>query len=348
MYNSPMNIKQALQKLPKTDLHCHLDGSMRAETVLDIAKEMNLPLATLSIEEIKAKLVCGKKVTSLPVFLDAFGITCSVMQTQKALQRIAYELVEDAAKENVRYLEIRYHPGFLCDQGLTLEQIVLSVETGIEQAKKKYAIQVGVIMCAIRIFDPKESEKLAHFSVEMKSNGIVGFDLAHAERGNPAKNHSKAFEIAAKGGLGITVHAGEDEAPWSIDEAIDFCHAQRIGHGLTLIKDEKVIQKVIQKNISIEACPSSNVQIDLIPTFKDHPIQKLFDKGVSMTLNTDNRLLTGIEVTDEYLRCNEMLGMDWKTLSQIAINGFKAAFLPSDQKKKLVDQIQKEIDQIKF
>lgn len=343
-----MNIKEALRKLPKTDLHCHLDGSMRPETILELAKEQNLPLAMLSIEELKTKLVCGNKVTSLPVFLQAFDITCSVMQTEKALTRIAFELMEDAAKENVRYLEIRYHPNFMTGKGLSLEQVVIAVEQGIHQAKKKYDIEAGTIICAIRTFSVQDSEKLASFAVDMKKHGVVGFDIAGAEKGFPAADHKKAFDIAAKGGLGITVHAGEDEQPWSIEQAIDICHAQRIGHGRTLIDDEKLIKKVIDKNVFVELCPSSNVQIDLTKDFQSHPARKLFEKSVPVTLNTDNRLLTGIEVSDEYKRCNEILGMDLKALSQIAMNGFKAGFLSTEKKKELIRNIEREISSLQI
>jgi|JI10StandDraft_1071094.scaffolds.fasta_scaffold46149_2 adenosine deaminase len=324
-----MNIQDFIQQLPKTDLHCHLDGSMRVQTVHELAKEAGLSIAKLSLDELKKELVCGEKVTSLPDFLKAFKITSAVMLTENALKRIAFELVEDAAKENVRRLEIRYYPGWMTEGGLKLEQVILAVESGIEQAKKKYSIEVGTILCAIRIFSPEESEKMARLAVEMKSHGVVGFDLVHAERGNPAKNHRKAFDIAAKAGLGITVHAGEDEASWSIEDAIDYCHAQRIGHGRTLIEDEKLIQKVIDKNIAIEACPSSNVQIGLTSEFSQHPLKKLLEKGVRVTLNTDNRLLTGILVSDEYLRCHQFLGMDEKQLTQMAANGFEASFLKS-------------------
>ncbi|MCC7459664.1 MAG: adenosine deaminase [Proteobacteria bacterium] len=338
-----MNIQEFIQKLPKTDLHCHLDGSMRPETILDLAREGNLPLNQLSMDELKKKLVCGELVRSLPIFLQAFDITCSVMQTQKALERIAFELVEDAAKENVRYLDIRYYPGFLTNLGMTQEQAIVSVQRGIESAKKKYDIEVGQIMCGIRTLDPSANADLARIAVSMKSEGVVGYDLAGAERGFPARAHKEAFDIAAKGGLSITIHAGEDDAPSSIWQAIDECGALRIGHGRTLIEDEKLIQHVIEKNIFVECCPSSNVQIMLTKEFSQHPVRKLLQKGVKVTLNTDNRLLTGIVVSDEYARSAQYLEMTQDEMKKIALNGFEAAFISADKKKTLIETAKQEI-----
>lgn len=333
-----------IQKLPKTDLHCHLDGSMRPETILDIAREENLPLKDLSLSELKKKLVCGEKVTSLPVFLQAFDITCSVMQTKKAIQRITFELIEDAARENVRCLEIRHHPGFLTSKELSLEEAVDAVYQGILQAKKKYNTHAHQIICGIKTFTPENSIEMAQVAVSMKSHGVVGFDMAGAERGFPSKNHAKACEVAKKGGLNITIHAGEDDEPVGIRDAIDYCHAQRIGHGRTLIDDEKLIQYVQDKKVFIEACPSSNVQINLTPNFSKHPTRKLLEKGVAMTLNTDNRLLTGINISDEYKRSHEFLGMTKEQLKQIALNGFAASFMPQEVKTSLIQDIQKEIE----
>jgi adenosine deaminase len=341
-----MSIQEFIQKLPKTDLHCHLDGSMRPETILEIAREENLQLSELSIEQLKKMLVCGERVTSLPVFLKAFDITCSVMQTEKAIERITFELLEDAAAENVRYLEMRIHTGFMLEKGLTHEQAIASVNKGINLARKKYDIEAGIIICAIRVFPPEKSAELAKIAVNMKSEGVIGFDLANAERGFPARDHKEAFDISAKGGLHNTVHAGEDEQSWSIEEAIDRCHAERIGHGRTLIEDEKLIEKVKMKNIFIEVCPSSNVQIGLTSDFSKHPIKALYEKGVKATLNTDNRLLTGINVSDEYLRCHRYLQMDTQSLKQIALNGFEGAFLDPEKKKNLIQKVQKEINSL--
>ncbi|MEZ4845695.1 MAG: adenosine deaminase [Bdellovibrionota bacterium] len=243
-------------------------------------------------------------------------------------------------------MNIRYYPGFLTNQGMTQEQAITAVQRGILRAKEKYNIEVGQIMCGIRTLDPAVNADLARIAVSMKSEGVVGYDLAGAERGFPARAHKKAFDIAIQGGLSVTIHAGEDDAPSSIWQAIDECGAIRIGHGRTLIEDEKLIQHVIEKNIIVECCPSSNVQIMLTENFSEHPVRKLLHKGVKVTLNTDNRLLTGIVVSDEYERCAQYLEMTPDEMKQIAIHGFEGAFLPGGQKKSLIESIKTEIAKI--
>jgi len=341
-----MNIEKAINQLPKTDLHCHLDGSMRAETILALAGEDRVDLGTHNLESLKKKLVCGEPVHSLPDFLKAFDITCSVMQTASAIERIAFELAEDAHKENVRYLEVRFAPLFCTKRGLTGEEVMLAAQKGLKKAEKKYPIQTGLIVCAIRVFDPKVSVELAQLAVSLKNSGVVGFDLAHAESGNRPGKHAEAYKIAKKGGLGLTVHAGEDFGPESIREAIDECFAMRIGHGRTLVEDPDLEKRVIRESIFIECCPSSNVQIGLTKNWSEHPVKGYIERGVPATLNTDNRLLTGINVTDEYLRAYRYLNMTWEQMKTTALNGFKAAFLLQNEKEKLLKSVEQEIREI--
>jgi adenosine deaminase len=338
-----VTLTEAIEKLPKTDLHCHVDGSLRPETILDIAKKEKVDLGVSSLQELKQILVCGRRVSTLQEFLRAFKMTTPVMQTEEALERIAYELAEDAYKENVRYFEVRFTPIWCTEKGLTHEQVFLATEKGLARARKQYGIRTGIIVCAIRIFDPKISVELAHLAVSLKNKGVVGFDLAHAEKGNPPGKHAEAYRIAAKGGLGLTVHAGEDCGPESIREALDECGAMRIGHGLTLSQDPALEARIREENIPLECCPSSNVQINLVRDYADHPVRGYLQRGVRATLNTDNRLLTGINVTDEYLRCQKHLGMTWDELKTVALNGFHAAFLPEKEKAKLLGEMTADI-----
>lgn len=312
--------------LPKSDLHCHLDGSLRPETIFDIAKQENIDLPANNIAHLKKLLVCGEKVSSLPQFLTAFDITCSVLQSFEAIKRAMFELCEDAHNENVKILEVRYCPALSTLKGLSQEKVIEAMYEGGKQANEKYGITFGLIMSALRIDPVSVTSDLARLAVDLKELNIVAFDLCHAENGNPAKNHAKTFDIAVSGGLNSTVHAGEDAGPESIWEAINYCHATRIGHGRTLIEDQKLVQHVIDKNIVVEACPSSNVQIDLIDEMKNHPIEALRKAGVRITLNTDNRLLTGIRVTDEYQRMADTFDWSLDTLSNIAQEGLNASF----------------------
>lgn len=330
------DLKQFIQNLPKTDLHCHLDGSLRAETVLDIARIENVDLGVSNLDALKKKLVCGDKVTDLPQFLQAFGLTCSVLQTKEAIERVAFELAEDCFFENVTYLEVRFSPLLMLEKGLSWEEAVRAVSMGLKKAERQYPIQTGIIICALRVDDPSLNAKLAYESTKWVQHGVIGFDLAHAEAGNPAKKHAEAFKIAKAGGLQLTVHAGEAWGPSSIHQAIDACDAQRIGHGLTLIEDPLLMEKMKSEKIFVECCPSSNVQISLIPDFKNHPIKKYILNDMPVTLNTDNRLLTGIRVSDEYVRCAEHLDMKKDQLITLARNGFEAAFVDESSKKDLL------------
>ncbi len=331
-----MDIQEAVRQLPKTDLHCHLDGSLRPETMLEIARDEGVNLGTSDLDELKTKLVCGKKVKSLPTFLEAFGYTCAVLQSKEALERVAYELAEDAAKENVRYLEVRFAPMLATEKGLSPQEVVQSIRKGLERAEQAYPIQTNQIICALRNLPPEESVKVAKIAVELMSERVVAFDLAHAEWGNPPGEHAEAFRIAKEAGLGLTVHAGEDYGPPSIKEAIDLCQAQRIGHGRTLHQSPELEARVKDAWIPLECCPSSNVQIDLVPTFQDHPLKGYLEREVPLTLCTDNRLLTGIQVTDEYLRMMDAFSPSWEKVVEIARNGFRAAFVPESKRNEML------------
>lgn len=333
---SQLSIKEAIRLLPKTDLHCHLDGSLRPETVLEIATEEAIDIGAKDIATLRKKLVCGEKVTDLPQFLQAFDITCAVLQSKKAIERVAYELVEDAFLEGVRYLEVRYSPILMLNKGLTMDEAIFAVYQGLQRAQKKYAIRATQIICALRVLDPKISLELAHAAIRNKKYDVVGFDLAHAEKGNLPSVHAHAFRVAREAGLHATVHAGEAAGPDSILDAINSCNAERLGHGLTLHQDRGLEERVKRENIFVECCPSSNVQISLIKEFQNHPIRGYLERGVPATLNTDNRLLTGITVSDEYERAYEHLQLTWNQLVTLAENGFKAAFLDETEKKSLL------------
>jgi len=343
-----LSLKEAIRLLPKTDLHCHLDGSLRPETVLDIANEERIDIGATDIGTLRKKLVCGEKVTDLPQFLQAFDITCAVLQSKKAIERVAFELAEDAFLEGVRYIEVRYSPILMMNKGLTMDEAIHAVYLGLQRAQKKYTIRATQIICALRVLDPKVSFELAQAAIRNKKYDVVGFDLAHAEKGNLPSVHAAAFRAARQAGLHATVHAGEAAGPDSILDAINSCKAERLGHGLTLHEDRGLEERVKRENITVECCPSSNVQISLIREFQNHPIKGYLQRGVPATLNTDNRLLTGITVSDEYARAYEHLQLSWSQLVTLAENGFKAAFVNEAEKKNLLDEFHSKSSTIAF
>ncbi len=336
-----------IQRLPKTDLHVHLDGSLRLETILDLAETQKVKLPAEDVDRLRPLVQVGDECKSLVEYLKAFDVTLSVMQTYEALVRTAFELAEDAAKENVRYMEVRYAPILHQQQGMTLHSIVQAVLEGLKQAKKKYNIQTGVIICGIRHISPEMSNKLADLTVAFKNKGVCGFDLAGAEENFPAKKFKDAFGRVLANNINCTLHAGEAFGPESIHQAIHLCGAHRIGHGVRLIEDGDLLNYVNDHRIPIECCPLSNVQTKAVKRIGDHPIRLFYDLGLRVTVNTDNRLMTNTSVSKEYLTIHEELGFSLDEIKEIIIMGFKSAFLPYAIKRAMLAEVVEELKAFK-
>ena len=218
---------ELIEKLPKTDLHVHLDGSLRLDTILELAKADHVKLPTTDRGELFRMIYAGEVCESLDDYLKGFGITLSVLQTEEALERVAFELAEDAAKENVRHIEVRYSPMLHTAGGLSHTQVVEAVLRGLRQAKRTFGIRYGVIICGIRSMNPNSSLRMAELAVAFKNRGVVGFDLAGSEVNNPAKHHKEAFQLTLDNNINVTCHAGEAYGPESIAQAIHRCGAHR-------------------------------------------------------------------------------------------------------------------------
>ena len=281
-----------IQKLPKTDLHCHLDGSVRLDTVLELARAQGVALPTFDRAALFGMLYAGEHVTSLDDYLRAFDITLSVMQREDALERTAYELAVDAHAENVRYLEVRYSPLLHLREGLRPAQVVEAVLRGLRTAKRELGIRYGVILCAIRSQPADQSLRIAELCVAFKNRGVVGFDLAGSEINHPAKVHRAAFQLVIDNNINCTAHAGESFGPDSVHQAIHKCGAHRIGHGTRLVESGDLLNFVNDHRIPLEVCPSSNVQTRAAASWEAHPVDFFVDYGLRVTINTDNRLMS--------------------------------------------------------
>lgn len=332
--------KKDLFSLPKSELHCHLDGSVRLETIIDLAREYNVALPSHEQEKLAELLICGRKVEDLVAYLNAFGITLSVMQEKNALERIAFELAEDAASENVWYLEGRFSPTLHTQNGLKGSEIIEAVLRGFKKAEAKYEIKTGLIICAIREKSSEDSVKMAHLCNDYYGKGVVAFDLAGKEIGNPANDHHNAFRYIREKHINRTVHAGEAYGPASIGLAIEE-GAHRIGHGISLIKDPSLLSYVNNHRIALEVCLKCNTQIGM--PLSEHPLPEFIKKGLCITLNTDNRLMTATTLTDEYWLAVETYKLEWKEVKKIILCGFEKAFLPFDEKTKLLEKVKKSI-----
>ncbi|HKR09941.1 MAG TPA: adenosine deaminase [Gemmatimonadaceae bacterium] len=342
----PLSIfSNKLRQLPKAELHCHLDGSLRPATLLELGRDQRVSLPKQTAEEL-ADYMRVDDAQNLDDYLRRFDVTISVLQTAEALERAAYELAEDAHEDGVRYIEIRNAPILNVVRGLTLVEAIEAPLRGLSRAENDFGIIARFIVCSLRQLPPESSLDLAKLAVEFKNDGVVAFDLAGAEKGNPASVHAEAFRYAREHNLAVTVHAGEGDGAHSIHEAVHICGANRIGHGTRLIEDPELTQYVNDRRIALEVCLTSNVQTRVADSYATHPVRDYFDRGLNVTLNTDNRLMSATTLTDEYVVAAEQLGFTIEELAGIALNGFESAFLPWEDRLVLIEEVSDTIDDL--
>lgn len=331
------------RQLPKVDLHVHLDGSLRLETIVDLAERDRVDLPSKDPAELRRIMNLGQNCGSLVEYLKAFDITLRVMQTEESLYRVAYELAEDAARENVRYMEVRYSPMLHTRRGLRLTSVVEAVLAGLRAAHDALGIESAVILCGIRNISPESSLEMAELAVAYKGRGVVGFDLAGAEYDHPAKHHKAAFQLVRSNNINTTIHAGEAYGPESIAQALHVCGAHRIGHGCRLREDGDLLHYINDHRIPLEVCPSSNVQTGAVRDLASHPIKLYFNLGLRVTVNTDNRLVTDTDVSHELWHCHTKMGFTLADIKQVILAGFKSAFLPFHIKQAYLRRVSDEL-----
>src|SRR2546425_9336785 len=310
---------ELLQSLPKVLLHEHLDGVLRPRTVIEVEKDANYQTLPVDDPQALAKwFFRGANQGSLAKYLEGFAHTIAVMQTEEALQRVAYEQVEDLSRDGVVYFETRFAPIFHTRRGLTHQQVVSATLKGLDRGRKNFGVHCGLIICAMR--NMNTSLEMAELAVDFRERGVLGFDLAGEEGGYPPKKHVDAFHYIQRENFNITVHAGEGYRKESIWQAIQYCGAHRIGHGTRLIDDMKIkdgavlsmgtlAQYVLDKRIPLEICLTSNVHTGAVPNVNEHPFGFFYKYRFRVTLNTDNRLMSGITLTDEFRLAAEVFDL---------------------------------------
>ena len=338
-------LRDAIRRLPKAELHCHLDGSVRPSTLAELAGECGVNLPS-SVPADVARMMCVTDAATLEEYLTRFEYTIAVMQTETAIERIAYELVADAHADGVRYIEVRNAPLLNTKEGLTADAVVDATVRGLARGQREFGVVARFIVCALRHLPPDSSLEQARLAVAHKDRGVVAFDLAGGEAGNPASDHAAAFRYAREHDLAVTVHAGEGYGVDSIRQAVHDCGANRIGHGTRLFEDTSLLQYVNDRRIALEMCPTSNVQTGAVKSYADHPFRDYFAKGLNVTLNTDNRLMSGTTLTDEYVHAANEMGFSMSDLALVALNGFASAFLPWEERIALIDGVRGEIEAI--
>jgi adenosine deaminase len=335
-----------LRRLPKAELHCHLDGSLRPQTMLDLAREYRVAMPRDDVDALR-DFMRVDDAHSLEEYLERFSVTLSVMQTAESLEQVAYELAIDAAAEGVRYLEVRYAPTLNTRGGLSLDAAVEAPLRGLERAQREADIMARVLVCSLRHYDPAHSLELAQLAVRHRHRGVVGFDLAGGEANHPAEHHAAAFDYCHEHGLACTCHAGEGDGPESVRQAVHACRAHRIGHATRLIEDPVLLEEVHERGLALELCLTSNVQTRAVERYDMHPLRQYLQRGMNVCLNTDNRLMSGTTLVDEYHHAATQLDCTFDELAGMALDGFRSAFLPDDEKLALVARMDAEINRLR-
>jgi adenosine deaminase len=339
-------------KAPKALLHDHLDGGLRPETVVELADDVGHPLPETDPEALGRWFTAAADSGSLERYLETFAHTVAVMQTEAGLHRVARECALDLAADGVVYAEVRYAPEQHLERGLSLEQVVEAVHAGFragcaEAAEQGRVIRVGTLLTAMR--HAARSQEIAELAVQYRDSGVVGFDIAGAEAGYPPTRHLDAFEYLQRENFHFTIHAGEAFGLPSIWQAIQWCGADRLGHGVRIVDDitgtstdpilGRLAAYVRDKRIPLELCPSSNVQTGAAPSIVEHPIGLLRDLRFRVTVNTDNRLMSGTSMSREMALLVEAFGWGWAELQWLTINAMKSAFIPYDERLAIIVDI---------
>jgi len=327
--------RDVLHQLPKADLHCHLDGSLRPATLLELARDKGVAMPRDTADALGRFMVVDD-ARNLEEYLRRFEITLSVMQRADAIERIAYELAADAHHDGVWYIEVRFAPLLNVREGLQTPDVVDAAVRGLARAERELGVIGRVIVTALRNLPPAQSLELARLAVAFRRRGVVGFDLAGPELGYEAARHQEAFAHARFHDMACTCHAGEGDGAGSIRQAIHVCGVHRVGHGTRLFEDPSLLEYVNDRRIPIEVCVTSNVQTRVAASYAAHPLRQYFDAGLNVVLNTDNRLMSGITLTDEYAHAATRLGFSLAELSTIAMNSFQSAFLPWPERAPLI------------
>ncbi|MEU8181786.1 adenosine deaminase [Micromonospora sp. NPDC049047] len=336
-------------KVPKALLHDHLDGGLRPATIVDLAAEAGHELPTTDPEALGRWFADAANSGSLERYLETFAHTVAVMQTPSALRRVARECALDLAADGVVYAEVRFAPEQHLEQDLSLDEVVEAVLAGFAEGTAQaveagLTIRVGTLLTAMR--HAARSQEIAELAVRHRDAGVVGFDIAGAEAGFPPTRHLDAFEYLQRENFHFTIHAGEAFGLPSIWQAIQWCGADRLGHGVRIVDDiapdgslGRLAAYVRDKRIPLELCPSSNVQTGAVASIADHPIGLLRDLRFRATVNTDNRLMSGTSMSREMSLLVETFGYGWKELQWFTINAMKSAFIPFDERLRIIDEV---------
>lgn len=326
-----MNFK----KLPKIELHCHLDGSVRPETIIELAKIEGIKLPSYDIETIKNIMIAPMECTSLNEYLEKFEIPVAIMQSKENLKRITYELMEDSAKENIKYIEIRFAPLLHTNKGLSSEEIIQSVLEGIKEGEKNYDIKGNLILSFLRHMPVETIYEVIEAGKKYLGDGVVAIDLCASEDKGFCEKFIQPFLLGKEYGYKVTIHAGETGIGENVLDAVQMLGAERIGHGIHIKNCKEAYDIVKEKNIVLEMCPTSNVQTKAVDSFEVHPILDFHKDGIKVTINTDNRTVSNTTLTKECHVIKDNFNIDLDIYKNIYFNSVNAAFIDCQTKENL-------------
>jgi adenosine deaminase len=316
--------RDEIRRLPKAELHQHLDGSVRPTTAVELAAAIGMPL---TLDEATRRMVGPERCADQAELLTFFDLPVALLQTSEALERTAAELVEDLAADGVRYAEVRWAPRLHLQDGLSVADVIEAVAAGVAHgASAPDAPAIGLIVTAIRSHPPAANAELARTAGAI-GHPVIGFDLAGPEAAWPAPPHAVAFVAAREVGLALTAHAGEVEGAERVREVLDF-GVRRVAHGVTAAEDPALLDLLRARDITLDLCPTSNVQTAAVASLAEHPVAALHRAGVSVTISTDDRTVTGVSLSEELARTADALGLSSEELAAIALNAFARAFSP--------------------
>ncbi|MBI4248619.1 MAG: adenosine deaminase [Elusimicrobia bacterium] len=344
MSDDKAGLDRYLRRLPKVDLHCHLDGSVRTRTLLELARRQNIPLPADNERDLNRFVQVTAACGSLSEFLDVFKHIVPVLRSPDALERVAYELCEDCRADGIRYVEARFAPMLCVKRGFSAEEALSAALRGLEKGKLDFGVDSGVIVCLLRNHSPKENSGAFNALCRLIGRGVVGMDLAGDERQFPTKLFADYFEQAKSKRIPTTCHAGEIEGSENLKTALEL-GVDRIGHGIHILQDESYVNAALKAGIPLEIGLTSNAYSKSVPSLARHPLLPLFKKGLIVTLNTDDRGVLGIDLTHEYRRALE-LGIPVEGLQKISINGVRSLFAPPALKSQLEKQFTQEMEKL--
>lgn len=334
-----------LRKLPKVDLHCHLDGSARAGTIFDIMKKKtDLPCSTVA--EFAGYVQVSASCRSLTEFLGKFEFFYPYLKSPEVMERMAYELCEDAAAENIRYMEVRFAPCLQADSKISQEDILQAVLGGLKKGSRDFDIIAVAILCIYRGTPPEAWAETYRLGEKYTGDGVAGLDLAGDESKYPGEPFKEVFDKAYSAGIPVTIHAGEAAGWESVREAVDVLHARRIGHGVRISENSVFFDRIKEMKIPLEICITSNVHTGIFKDYAAHPVRDFYRKGIRVTINSDDRGVSNINLTYEWEIAQKECGLEIEDILDINMNSVEAAFCEAAAKNKLKEKIQTESRQV--